>query len=115
MPKKLHLSLLISCIMLTACSSHTAANAQQSFSLGQQYYRAQNYGDAFTEISKAAKQGNINAQYALGYMYYNGIGTENDTAKGIYWIKQAATKGQPQAINALQLLRNNHTVSSITP
>ena len=100
------LSALVVILSLTACAGVNASNAQQHYLLGQQYNRAQNYGDAFNEIKTAAKQGNMDAQYALGYMYMNGIGTENDNATGLTWIKQAAAKGQPQAIKALRLLNN---------
>ena len=84
---------------LIACST-----AQQHYVLGQQYFHAQNYLNAFKEINTAAQQGNINAQYALGYMYINGIGTQADNTAGLFWIKQAAAKGQPQAKKALKML-----------
>jgi TPR repeat protein len=96
-------------LALTACANNIA---QQHYLLGQQYYRAQNYGDAFNEISKAAKQGNADAQYALGYMYFNGVGTAVDNQTGLFWIKQAANQNQPQALKALNLL-NNKSVTTI--
>lgn len=107
MYKKLSMfiSIILMALSVTACANMTANNAQQHYLLGQQYYHAQNYGDAFNEISTAAKQGNIDAQYALGYMYMNGTGTAVDTKTGLSWIKQAAAKGQPQAIKALTLLK----------
>lgn len=102
------LLLLLMVLSLTAC-----ADATQHYSLGKQYYHAQNYGDAFNEMKTAAKQGNVDAQYALGYMYLNGIGTGVDNATGLTWIKQAAAKGQPQAVKALRLLNNQPT--AVTP
>ncbi len=96
--------LFLLCSLLCACAATTANNAQQTYLLGQRYYQAQNYGNAFDAINKAAKEGNINAQYALGYMYYYGIGTGVDPHTGISWMQKAASKNQQQAINALAIL-----------
>lgn len=49
----------------------------------------------FTELTQIAEAGNPEAQYHLGMLYNNGIGTEKDLAKAFYWFEKAATAGDP--------------------
>ncbi len=51
------------------------------------------YSSAVTSFHKAAEQGDINAQYALGMLYYNGDGVEKEMLKSSYWLKKAANQG----------------------
>jgi len=44
-------------------------------------------------LHKAAGQGNVEAQFALGYMYTNGIGVTEDNAEAIRWFRKAAGRG----------------------
>lgn len=48
---------------------------------------------ALSWYEKAAKQGNIDAQYNYGYMIFNGEGTSVDYVNAVYWFKKAAEKG----------------------
>lgn len=43
-------------------------------------------------------------QYALGYMYFYGIGTVRDTDVALLWIRRVAAQEQPLAIRATQIL-----------
>lgn len=45
------------------------------------------------DILKAAKNGNVEAQYELANMYYNGENVEIDYKKAIEWYKLSAEKG----------------------
>lgn len=45
------------------------------------------------DILKAAKDGNVEAQYELANMYYNGENVEIDYKKAIEWYKLSAEKG----------------------
>lgn len=51
-----------------------------------------------------ACNGNVVAQYALGYMYYYGFGVAQDTDVGYFWIKLSADQGYPPAVRALSTL-----------
>lgn len=54
------------------------------------YYQENKYEDAFEWLNKAAEEGNLNAMYDLGNMYFYGIGVEKDYEKSFKWYKQAA-------------------------
>ena len=46
---------------------------------------------------KAADQGNANAQYRLGCMYYKGQWLEPDFSRAVMWCEKAAAQGNVQA------------------
>ena len=85
-------------VTLTSC----APTAQRELTKGKHDYLQQRYELSYLHIQKAAKAGDPDAQYALGYMYYYGRGVTQDTGQATYWINQAASHGQPLAIKAQQ-------------
>ncbi len=75
----------------------------------------QKYQCSFTRISQAARAGDPDAQYALGYLYYYGIGATQDRQTGLVWIRKAASQGQPVAQQALKALSTNQPVPKKVP
>lgn len=57
-----------------------------------------------TEI--LAHEGDAKAQYALGYMYYYGLGAPVNKSLGISWMKQAEEHGDPTAKLALKTIED---------
>ena len=55
-------------------------------------------------FQKAAGQGMAPAQYALGQMYLNGEGVEQNVAKAVEWYTHAATQGLLEAQGDLGFL-----------
>lgn len=103
------LSMLALTGLLASCASHKnglpteSANFSSSPAcIGNAFL--QRYGCSLTRIDSAAQSGDPDAQYALGYMYYYGIGTVRDTQTASLWIKRAANQGQPLAKRALGLM-----------
>lgn len=92
-------------LLLAACSHKT--NESQSFAgtsaCGNNPY-LQKYGCSLSTVEAAAQNGDPDAQYALGYMYFYGIGTVRDTKAAQLWINRAAAQGQPLAIKADDIL-----------
>lgn len=73
----------------------------------------QKYHCSFGEIEESARSGDPDAQYALGYLYYYGIGTTKDKQTGLLWIRRAAAQDQTLAREALKSLTGSNTSSSI--
>lgn len=71
------------------------------FKQGRKAFDAGDFTVAFRILLPVAVEGDVQAQYAVGYMYYYGLGVTEDTESGIFWIKKAAYKGYPPAVNAL--------------
>ena len=55
----------------------------------------------FEEWIQLAQQGNQDAQYNLGLIYYNGDGVVQDYKKALYWFEKSARQGDAQAQNNL--------------
>jgi uncharacterized protein len=49
----------------------------------------------FEGLAKLARQGNAEAQYHLGMMFNNGIGTSQDPKQAFEWFEKAARSGDP--------------------
>ena len=50
---------------------------------------------------KAADQGNVAAQGALGFMYDNGKGVAQDYSQAVGWYRKAGTQGHSRSLNNL--------------
>ena len=57
--------------------------------------------DAFNWIQFGAALGNTDAQYHLGWMYWNGMGVSYDYSESVNWFRTAARSGNPDAQNSL--------------
>ena len=75
-----------------------------SFEEGIRSFQTQDYRQAFIRLMPAAKAGNADAQYAVGYMYYYGQGVTEDRKQAWSWIQRAAQGKQADAIQAVHIL-----------
>jgi soluble lytic murein transglycosylase-like protein len=57
-----------------------------------------------TLYCEAARRGDPRAFYAIGWMYLNGRGVARDDKTAAMWLRKAADRGVPQAVNILQLI-----------
>ncbi len=64
------------------------------------------YGCDVSRVLEAAKAGDTDAQYALGYMYYYGLGTDRDQETAALWIRRAALSGHTLAKKAYAMIEN---------
>lgn len=100
---------LFSLCILCACQPHPSASAIKPHTISadkcKQYSFLQPYGCSILTLEQNAENGDINAAYILGYVYYYGLGTPTDSASGKLWIEKAANEGQPQAVKAMALIQ----------
>src|SRR5438445_688560 len=89
------------------------AQAQQSAAQTQQshleLYFAASKGNktALNQLRVRAEQGNVDAQFDLGFMYQNGDGVPKDSAQAVQWYRRAAEQGYAKAQYNLGLLYRN--------
>lgn len=95
-------SIVLLALSMTACLTNNLSVRD-----GIESFRVQDYRRAFIRLKPAAHKGLPEAQYAVGYMYYYGQGVVEDRKKAWYWIRQAAAAGQPDAIEAVAILKHN--------
>jgi|GEM_PF-1446405 len=65
------------------------------------------YHCSLMTIEQRASAGDPDAQYALGYMYFYGVGTVRDPETAMLWINRAASQGQPLAMRAQKMLKGS--------
>ncbi len=65
-------------------------------------YYSGNFARSFRLTEAMAYEGDVKAEYSLGYMYYYGIGAPENKPLGMAWIREAALKGYPPAVFAIR-------------
>lgn len=90
-------------IFIVGCAAQNlrmTADVQQ----GQRLFEAGYYKRAMKQLLPAACEHNRVAEYAVGYMYYYGYGTPQDTDMGYFWIERSANQHYLPAIKALNIM-----------
>ena len=64
-----------------------------------------NHKKAIEWYEKAAEQGDAEAQYNLGNMYYHGHGVDVNHKKAVEWFKKAAEQGHRRAQIVLRTIQ----------
>jgi TPR repeat protein len=85
--------------LLTACAAGNISN-----SAAKRDYIEQDYARAFNALLRPAAHDNAEAQYALGYMYYYGLGIAKDQDIGRIWIKKSADHNYLPALQAMVVI-----------
>lgn len=80
--------------------------------LGKQMFQDGYYKRALQQLLPLAAEGSMEAQYAVGYMYYYGLGGPQDTESGYFWIKRSAEQNYQPAINALVIVEKDKRKNS---
>ena len=77
---------------------------EASLRLAKHFFVNQRFNEAFESLLPLAIQGDPDAQYSVGYLFYYGKGVTKDQETGKKWIQKSAAQGFPNAEKALQLL-----------
>lgn len=86
----------------------TAHVAQVSnFERGIRALQAGNYTTALAIFETLAKEGNVGAQFQLGWMYDNGLGVPQDYSQAQTWYRKAAAQGNANAQSNLGTMYGN--------
>lgn len=95
------LTLIFLCLFLQSCASSRMSQELQS---GKNCFADANYKEAFRKLLPVAVNGDPQAEYAVGYMYYNGFGVSRDSESGLFWMHKSADQGYGPAIKALNMI-----------
>ena len=87
--------------LLVGCAGSGSPGDDARFAEGREAYQAGDYGEAFERLIVEAEAGNPDAQYTIGYMYFEGQGVSRDEERALRWIQRAAENGSRQAVTAL--------------
>ncbi len=105
------LALLLGC---AASGGGTPGDAER-FERGKQAYLDERYSQAFELLLREAEDGNHEAQYTVGYMYYQGQGVSQNDQAALRWIQASASGGHARAVEALGQLAGMGARQRITP
>lgn len=85
-------------------------------SIGTMYFDSEDYIRAYKFYKEASQEGNMYAQYNLGYLYLNGLGVEQNYKEAAIWFAKSAYQGYSSAQNDLGVLYNlgKHTNRDIS-
>ena len=86
-------------ICLTAFGQNVSELNEQSKKL----IETQEFDKAVPILKQAAKLGNAESQYNLGYCYQAGIGVEQNSEKAIEWYSKSAEKGFNDGLYAMMM------------
>ncbi|EPY2277258.1 tetratricopeptide repeat protein [Clostridium sporogenes] len=76
-------------------------------SIGEMYYKKQNYKEAMYWYKTASEKGNSTSMSNIGSMYYKGKGVEQDYKKAMYWYKKASQEGNFTAMGNIGFMYYN--------
>ena len=85
-------------------------DTQKLFAKGKEYYfghgdTPRDFAKAVRWLLRAAEQGNVEAQYYVGWCYCLGDGVERDLDEAEKWFGKAADQGSPNAKGVLGLIQ----------
>lgn len=105
MPRLIFIVLLSLSLFACAKPPHSFTPAQASeLQQGKRLFVQGYYKRAMCRLLPLACDGNCEAQYAVGYMYYYGYGVAQDTDVGYFWVNRSAAQHYQPAIEALSLM-----------
>jgi len=93
--------------VFVGCLSATSAVCAQSLEDGFSAWSEGDYSTALREWQPLAEAGDVDAQSAIGFMYFNGQGVEQDYLQAFAWYRRAARQGNALAQNNLALMYAN--------
>lgn len=70
-------------------------------------FQSGNYQESASLLMPLAQKGNPEAQYALGYQFFYGLGVKRDKTQGFFWMQQSAMQGYKPAREALTRLTDD--------
>ncbi len=102
------LMMILLSLSLCACTAlvYTPKDTAQ-LQQGKRDFDSGYYQSAMRRLLPLACDGNADAQYAVGYMYYYGFGVGQDTFVGSFWINRSAKQHYPPAVRAAGIIDND--------
>ena len=84
------------------------------YKLGLRWYQQGQYNIARKMWEPLAQNGDCDAEYALGLLYFNGLSVRKNLDTALKWWGRAAEQAQPQALNSLGVVYSHSRVPYTT-
>jgi len=106
------LLIVMICLGMVACASTKVPPL--ALELGRSDFQAGYYASAFRTLLPLAREGNAEAEYAIGYMYYYGYGISPSETDGLDWMTRAADQNYEPAVKALEMIHRHNSLNMIS-
>lgn len=78
-------------------------------------YKLKDHDKNFQLWKELAETGHTKAEFRLGIMYQDGVGTTKDLRQAVYWWKKAAEKGNDEALRQMGVVYRDGIVVACDP
>lgn len=99
--KRHYQNLTLAALLATTLSSYSTAGQLED---GDGLFKQKNFAGALSLWRPLANQGNAEAQYRIGDIYFSGMSVAQDYNEAAKWYMNAARQGNSPAISALNLM-----------
>ena len=80
------------------------------YKLGLRWYQQGEYNIAKKMWLPMARSGDCDAEYAIGLLYFDGLGVRKNRETALRWWGRAADQAQPQALNTMGIISSHRSV-----
>jgi len=101
-------------VVLVLALALSAPVLAADYDAGWEAYSRGDYATALKEWRPLAQQGDADAQYNLGVMYYEGKGVPQDYVQAYMWFNLAASRGDKHALDNRYIVANELTAVQFT-
>jgi len=123
-PSKSRFIATLVCLLLIGCSSAPARKTQgwddsqlraQRLTQAHAAYSAKRYRLASHLLLPIAENGDSEAQYSLGYLFFYGLGIDQNREHALAWFKRAAKAGSLKAETAIEVIAVGEKLANGVP
>lgn len=110
-------TMFVLCIALMACASEPNAARRMNplMDMAKLEFQQGNYPVAVELLEPLAQEGDPEALYALGYMYFYGEGVPQNVVKGRQMIQASAQKNNRLALKAINVIAQHEASLATYP
>jgi TPR repeat protein len=95
------------CLLAILVGCSTNPSKDDPMGMARSAYEAGDYKESASLLMPLAQDGDAEAQYALGYQFFYGLGVKRDKTQGFFWMQQSAIQGFEPAREALVRLTDD--------
>jgi uncharacterized protein len=85
------------CLAVALLMGGTGASWSADYQRGEKAYKSRDFATALREWTPLAKQGDADAQFYLGIMYFYGLGVTQGSRSAVKWWRLAAEQGDAKS------------------
>jgi uncharacterized protein len=89
-----HLARILLLVFMAAIFIATVGCSKAAYQKGMRHYAPDDVATAIRDLKPLADEGDLEAQFKLGSLYYQGRGVPQDYSEAVKWLRKSAEQGQ---------------------